>query len=243
MMELLSSPEAWLSLVTLTAMEIVLGVDNIIFISILSSRLPPEQRDKGRRLGLAGAFVSRLLLLLTISWIVGLVHPLFEVAGYQVSGKSIILFFGGLFLIWKATKEIHAKLEGDEHGHDVKGTVTLGSVLMQIALLDIVFSLDSVITAVGMSQHIPIMVAANVIALAVMVFTSKSISNFVERHPTVKMLALSFLIMIGLVLVADAAGLHIPKGYIYFAMAFSIAVEMLNLRTASKKKKAVVPTK
>jgi predicted tellurium resistance membrane protein TerC len=229
--------------VTLTAMEIVLGVDNIIFISILSSRLPPEQRDKGRRLGLAGAFVSRLLLLLTISWIVGLVHPLFEVAGYQVSGKSIILFFGGLFLIWKATKEIHAKLEGDEHGHDVKGTVTLGSVLMQIALLDIVFSLDSVITAVGMSQHIPIMVAANVIALAVMVFTSKSISNFVERHPTVKMLALSFLIMIGLVLVADAAGLHIPKGYIYFAMAFSIAVEMLNLRTASKKKKAVVPTK
>jgi predicted tellurium resistance membrane protein TerC len=243
MMELLSSPEAWLSLVTLTAMEIVLGVDNIIFISILSSRLPPEQRDKGRRLGLAGAFGSRLLLLFTISWIVGLVHPLFEVAGYPVSGKSIILFFGGLFLIWKATKEIHAKLEGEEHGHDVKGTVTLGSVLVQIALLDIVFSLDSVITAVGMSQHIPIMVAANVIALAVMVFTSKSISNFVERHPTVKMLALSFLIMIGLVLVADAAGLHIPKGYIYFAMAFSVAVEMLNLRTASKKKKPVVPTK
>jgi predicted tellurium resistance membrane protein TerC len=243
MMELLSSPEAWLSLVTLTAMEIVLGVDNIIFISILSSRLPPEDRDKGRRLGLLGAFVSRLLLLFTISWIVGLVKPLFEVAGYPVSGKSIILFFGGLFLMWKATKEIHAKLEGEEHGHDVKGTVTLGSVLAQIAILDVVFSLDSVITAVGMSQHIPIMVAANVIALAVMVFTSKSISNFVERHPTVKMLALSFLIMIGLVLVADAAGLHIPKGYIYFAMAFSVAVEMLNLRTASKKKKAVVPTK
>lgn len=241
MMELLSSPEAWLSLVTLTAMEIVLGVDNIIFISILSSRLPPADRDKGRRLGLMGAFVSRLLLLLTISWIVGLVHPLFEVAGHPVSGKSIILFFGGLFLIWKATKEIHGKLEGDEEGHDIKGTVTLGSVLVQIALLDIVFSLDSVITAVGMSQHISIMVAANVIALGVMIFTSKAISNFVERHPTIKMLALSFLIMIGLVLVADAAGLHIPKGYIYFAMAFSVAVEMLNLRTASKKmkKKAV----
>jgi predicted tellurium resistance membrane protein TerC len=241
-MELLSSPEAWLSLVTLTAMEIVLGVDNIIFISILSSRLPPAERDKGRRLGLMGAFGSRLLLLLTISWIVGLVHPLFEVAGHPVSGKSIILFFGGLFLIWKATKEIHSKLEGDEESHDIKGTVTLGSVLVQIALLDIVFSLDSVITAVGMSQHISIMVAANVIALAVMIFTSKSISNFVERHPTIKMLALSFLIMIGLVLVADAAGLHIPKGYIYFAMAFSVAVEMLNLRTNSKKAKKKAAT-
>ncbi len=236
-MEILASPEAWLSLVTLTAMEIVLGVDNIIFISILSSRLPPAERDKGRRLGLMGAFVSRLLLLLTISWIVGLVHPLFHVGEHPVSGKSIILFFGGLFLIWKATKEIHHKLEGEEEGHDVKGTVTLGSVLVQIALLDIVFSLDSVITAVGMSQHISIMVAANVIALGVMIFTSKSISDFVERHPTVKMLALSFLIMIGLVLVADAAGLHIPKGYIYFAMAFSVAVEMLNLRTHGKKKK------
>ncbi len=243
-MEILASPGAWLSLVTLTAMEIVLGVDNIIFISILSSRLPPADRDKGRRLGLMGAFVSRLLLLLTISWIVGLVHPLFHVGEHPVSGKSIILFFGGLFLIWKATKEIHHKLEGEEEGHDVKGTVTLGSVLVQIALLDIVFSLDSVITAVGMSQHISIMVAANVIALGVMIFTSKSISDFVERHPTVKMLALSFLIMIGLVLVADAAGLHIPKGYIYFAMAFSVAVEMLNLRThGKKKKKAAVESK
>ncbi|HYX37185.1 MAG TPA: TerC family protein [Oligoflexus sp.] len=235
-MALLSSPEAWLSLITLTAMEIVLGVDNIIFISILSSRLPPADRDKGRRLGLMGAFVSRILLLFTLTWIAGLVHPLFEVAGYPVSGKSIILFVGGLFLIWKATKEIHGKMEGDEDGHNVKGAVTLGSVLVQIALLDIVFSLDSVITAVGMSQHISIMVAANVIALGVMVFTSKSIGDFVERHPTIKMLALSFLIMIGLVLVADAAGLHIPKGYIYFAMAFSVAVEMLNLRSNKKAK-------
>lgn len=183
-----------------------------------------------------GAFVSRLLLLFTITWIVGLVNPLFHVGEQPISGKSIILFFGGLFLIWKATKEIHSKLEGDEESHDVKGTVTLGSVLLQIALLDIVFSLDSVITAVGMSQHISIMIAANVIALAVMIFTSKSISNFVERHPTIKMLALSFLIMIGLVLVADAAGLHIPKGYVYFAMAFSVAVEMLNLRSHAKKK-------
>jgi predicted tellurium resistance membrane protein TerC len=240
-MELLTSPEAWLSLVTLTAMEIVLGIDNIIFISILASRLPPEQRDKGRRLGLLGAFGSRLLLLFTISWIVGLVHPLFEIAGRPISGKSIILFLGGLFLIWKATKEIHGKLEGEQEEHDIKGAVTLGSVLVQIALIDIVFSLDSVITAVGMSQHIAIMVAANVIALGVMVFTSKAISDFVERHPTIKMLALSFLILIGFVLVGDAAGLHIPKGYIYFAMAFSVAVEMLNLRTRSKASKGKKP--
>lgn len=235
MLELLTSPEAYLSLVTLTAMEIVLGIDNIIFISILSSRLPPEQRERGRRLGLLGAFVSRLALLGTISWIVGLVKPLFSVAGYEVTGKAIILFFGGLFLMWKATHEIHNKLEGEgEHATDIKGQVTLHSVLFQIALLDIVFSLDSVITAVGMSQHISIMVLANLIALAVMVLTASHISDFVERHPTVKMLALSFLIMIGLVLVADAAGLHIPKGYIYFAMGFSVAVEMLNMRVRPK---------
>lgn len=232
----LSTPEAYISLVTLTAMEIVLGIDNIIFISILSSRLQPHERDKGRQFGLMGALLSRLLLLGTISWIVGLVKPLFAIGSFEVTGKAIILFFGGLFLIWKATKEIHAKLEGEHsEGKDSGEKVTLKSVLIQIMLLDMVFSLDSVITAVGMSQHIEIMVAANIIALAVMVVSARSISGFVERHPTVKMLALSFLIMIGLVLVADASGFHIPKGYIYFAMGFSIAVEMLNLRVHAKK--------
>lgn len=237
-MEFLSSPETYLSLITLTAMEIVLGIDNIIFISILSGRLPPDQRDRGRRIGLLGAFGSRLLLLATISWIAGLIKPLFMLGSFEVSGKSIILFFGGLFLIWKATKEIHGKLEG---GHDEDSLqspqklVSFRSVIIQIALLDIVFSLDSVITAVGMSQHLSIMVLANIIALVVMIFTSRSIGNFVERHPTIKMLALSFLILIGLVLVLEAAGQHIPKAYIYFAMGFSVCVEMLNLRSTARK--------
>lgn len=237
-MEELFTSANLLSLVTLTAMEIVLGIDNVIFISILCSRLPPEQRDKGRKLGLMGALITRLALLGTISWMVGLVDPLFSVFGFEVTGKAMILFGGGLFLIWKATREIHEKIEGS--GHDLAssaaGHATLGSVLVQVAILDLVFSLDSVITAVGMSSNIWIMVAANVIALAVMVLTSKSIGDFVQRHPTVKVLALSFLIMIGLVLVADAAGLHIPKGYIYFAMGFSVLVEMLNLRMQAKAK-------
>lgn len=237
-MEALFSPENLMSLVTLTAMEIVLGIDNVIFISILCARLPPEQRETGRKLGLLGALLSRLGLLATISWMVGLVDPLFSVFGREVTGKSLILFVGGMFLIWKATREIHEKIEGSEHGSDVKtgGQATLGSVLVQIALLDIIFSLDSVITAVGMSSSIWIMVIANVLALGVMVLTSKSIGDFVHKHPTVKMLALSFLIMIGLVLVADAAGLHIPKGYIYFAMGFSVLVEVLNIKASSKAK-------
>ncbi|MBC7662001.1 MAG: TerC family protein [Chitinophagaceae bacterium] len=241
---MLNSPETYLSLLTLSAMEIVLGIDNIIFISILCARLPEADQEKGRRWGLVGAFVTRLLLLATISWMVGLVEPLFAIGNFQVSGKAIILFFGGLFLMYKATKEIHEKLEG--HGETVDGIdvksraerSSLKAVLVQIAILDIVFSLDSVITAVGMSQHISIMVAANIIALAVMIFTAKAVGNFVERHPTVKMLALSFLFMIGMVLVADAAGFHVPKGYIYFAMGFSVAVEMLNLWTRRKKPKA-----
>jgi predicted tellurium resistance membrane protein TerC len=238
-MEFLYQPETYLSLLTLTAMEIVLGIDNIIFISILCGKLPPEKRELGRKWGLAGAFVSRLLLLLTISWMVGLVDPLFSIWGFEVTGKAIILFFGGLFLMYKATKEIHDKVEGEEHGPDGASgakVATLGAVLAQIALLDIVFSLDSVITAVGMSQHISIMVAANVIALIVMVLTAKSIGDFVQKHPTVKMLALSFLLLIGMVLVADAAGFHVPKGYIYFAMGFSVGVEMLNLWTKRNKK-------
>lgn len=239
-MEFLTSPEAYLSLITLTAMEIVLGIDNIIFISILCSRLPPEQRDKGRRYGLLGAFITRLALLGTLSWIVGLVQPLFNVGSFEVTGKSIILFGGGIFLIYKATKEIHAKIELGEDGHEPKAgdkAASFAGILVQIAILDIVFSLDSVITAVGMSQHIAIMVIANVLALVVMVLTSKSISDFVQRHPSVKMLALSFLVLIGTVLVAESAGMHIPKGYIYFSMGFSVAVEMLNLR--HKKKVAI----
>ncbi len=239
-MEGLLTTENLLSLITLTSMEIVLGIDNIIFISILCSRLPPEQQDMGRKFGLLGALVTRLMLLASITWIVGLVDPLFTVMGREISGKALILFGGGLFLMWKATREIHDKVEGDSHEEMAAktGKATLGSVLVQVALLDIVFSLDSVITAVGMSNNIWIMVIANILALGVMVLTSKSIGDFVHRHPTVKMLALSFLIMIGLVLVADAAGFHIPKGYIYFAMGFSVAVEVLNLRVKSKTKAA-----
>jgi predicted tellurium resistance membrane protein TerC len=245
-MDFLTSPETYLSLVTLTAMEIVLGIDNIIFISILCGRLPEHLRDKGRRYGLMGAFATRLLLLGTLSWIVGLTQPLFSVFGFDVTGKSIILFGGGIFLIYKATKEIHHKVDLGENPHEPEAggkAVSFGAVLAQIAILDIVFSLDSVITAVGMSQHISVMVAANVIALLVMVLTSKSIGDFVHRHPSVKMLALSFLVMIGMVLVAEAAGLHIPKGYMYFAMGFSVAVEMLNLRIKSKGQKQAVPVK
>lgn len=237
----LSAPETYLSLLTLSAMEIVLGIDNIIFISILCGRLPDETREKARKLGLFGAFGTRLLLLATISWMVGLVEPLFQLGSFPVSGKAIILFGGGLFLMYKATKEIHEKVEGaghDSHGEMLdKPASSFKSVILQIMLLDIVFSLDSVITAVGMSQHISIMIAANVIALIVMVFTAKSVGDFVQRHPTVKMLALSFLFLIGTVLVADAAGFHVPKGYIYFAMGFSVAVEFLNLWTKKKVKK------
>lgn len=234
----LSAPETYLSLLTLSAMEIVLGIDNIIFISILCGRLPDETREKARKLGLFGAFGTRLLLLATISWMVGLVEPLFQLGSFPVSGKAIILFGGGLFLMYKATKEIHEKVEGaghDSHGEMLdKPASSFKSVILQIMLLDIVFSLDSVITAVGMSQHISIMIAANVVALIVMVFTAKSVGDFVQRHPTVKMLALSFLFLIGTVLVADAAGFHVPKGYIYFAMGFSVAVEFLNLWTKKK---------
>lgn len=237
----LSAPETYLSLLTLSAMEIVLGIDNIIFISILCGRLPDETREKARKLGLFGAFGTRLLLLATISWMVGLVEPLFQLGSFPVSGKAIILFGGGLFLMYKATKEIHEKVEGaghDSHGEMLdRPTPSFKSVILQIMLLDIVFSLDSVITAVGMSQHISIMIAANVVALIVMVFTAKSVGDFVQRHPTVKMLALSFLFLIGTVLVADAAGFHVPKGYIYFAMGFSVAVEFLNLWTKKKVKK------
>jgi predicted tellurium resistance membrane protein TerC len=236
MVELLSSPEAWISFATLAALEIVLGVDNIIFIAILSGRLPPHQRELARKLGLAGAFVSRMGLLAGISWIVRLDKPLFELAGKGFSGKALILFGGGVFLLYKATKEIHDKLEAaDEDGATAgKAAATLAGVLVQIVLLDMVFSLDSVITAVGMTDHIWIMVSANLLALAVMLLVGRQISQFVERHPSIKVLALSFLLMIGLVLVSEALGVHIPKGYIYGAMGFSVFVELINIRTTRK---------
>ena len=231
-MDWLADPNAWMGLVTLTVLEIVLGIDNIIFISILAGKLPPAQQPKARRLGLMGAFVSRLLLLMSIAWIVRLTRPLFTVFEHGVSGRDIILLLGGLFLIAKATFEIHNKLEGEEHapGGAARAAQSLGKVVAQIMVIDIVFSLDSVITAVGMVDEISIMVTANVIALGIMLAAVGPINGFVDRHPTVKMLALSFLVLIGTNLVAEGAGFHIPKGYTYFAMAFSVLVEMLNIK-------------
>jgi len=237
-MEWFSDPNAWIGLLTLTLLEIVLGIDNIIFISILSSKLELKDQPKARKLGLMGAFVSRMLLLLSIAWVVKLTAPLFHAFGFPISGRSLILIVGGLFLIAKATYEIHGKLEGeDDHGGVKRILPSLRAVVLQIMLIDIVFSLDSVITAVGMVDQISIMVIANVIALAIMLASANGIAGFVDRHPTVKMLALSFLVLIGTNLVAEGFGQHIPKGYTYFAMGFSIAVELLNMRL----RKTVVP--
>jgi predicted tellurium resistance membrane protein TerC len=234
-MDWLTDPNAWIGLLTLTVLEIVLGIDNIIFISILAGKLPEDQRAKARRLGLLGAFFSRILLRLSIAWVVRLTTPLFTVAGVGVSGRGLILIIGGLFLIGKATHEIHEKLEGGEHGEAVKQAArSLAAVIAQIMVIDIVFSLDSVITAVGMVDQVSIMIAANVIALGIMLAASGPISLFVDLHPTVKMLALSFLVLIGTNLVAEGIGQHIPKGYTYFAMAFSVVVEMLNIRSKSR---------
>lgn len=232
------SGENLVSLATLTALEVVLGIDNIIFISILAGKLPKEQRDSARKTGLMGALVTRLLLLSVISWIASLTTPLGSFLGVDITGKSIILLSGGLFLLFKATKEIHHKLEGAEHADAGAGSklATFRSVIIQIVLIDLVFSIDSVITAVGMTQHLGIMVAANVIALFVMLMASGAIAQFVDDHPTIKILALSFLLMIGLVLVGEASGFHIPKGYIYFAMGFSVCVEMINIRVSKRSK-------
>ena len=231
-MELLSDPNAWIGLLTLSALEIVLGIDNIIFISILSGKLPAPDQPKARKLGLAGAFVTRVLLLLSIAWIIKLTRPLFSVFGHGVSGRDLILIAGGLFLIGKATFEIHGKLEGEEHDEDgaARAARSLFKVVAQIMVVDIVFSLDSVITAVGMVDDVKIMILANVVALCVMLPASGRISAFVDKHPTIKMLALSFLVLIGTALVGEGLGFHIPKGYIYFAMGFSIFVETINLR-------------
>lgn len=240
-MELLTSPDAWIALVTLTALEIVLGIDNIVFISILAGKLPQSQQAKARQVGLGLAMVSRILLLLSISWVVSLTAPLFGVFGKAFSGRDLIMLGGGLFLLGKATFEIHEKLEGEE-GHDAvaKKVASFGAVLLQIILLDLVFSLDSVITAVGMADHVSVMVAAVVISVGVMLVSAGTISDFVNRHPTVKMLALSFLLLIGMSLVAEGWGLHIPKGYVYFAMGFSVLVEMLNLRMR-RRRRATTP--
>ncbi len=229
-MEWLSSPEAWVALVTLTVLEIVLGVDNVIFISILAGKLPQAQQKKARQLGLALAMFMRIGLLASLAWIVKLTAPLFSVLGHEVSGRDLILLFGGLFLIAKATFEIHDNLEGEVGHASARVAPTLMSVIIQILLLDIVFSLDSVITAVGMADDLAVMVTAVVVAVAVMMIAAGAISEFVEKHPTVKMLALSFLLLIGLSLVAEGFQQHIPKGYIYFAMGFSVFVEMINLR-------------
>jgi predicted tellurium resistance membrane protein TerC len=225
------STESLLALVTLTALEIVLGIDNIVFISILAGRLPPHQRARTRILGLWLAMGTRILLLLSLAWIMRLTRPLFTVFSREISGRDLILLGGGLFLLWKSTSEIHERLEGSSEGGRASARrVKMGAVLLQIALLDVVFSLDSVITAVGMASALWVMIAAIVAAVAVMMFTATPVSAFVEKHPTVKMLALSFLLLIGMVLVAESFDQHIPKGYIYFAMGFSVFVEALNLR-------------
>jgi len=231
-MDLLFSPEAWIALITLTLLEIILGVDNIIFIAILAGRLPKHQQEKGRALGLFMAMFMRIALLFSISLVMRLTEPLFAVFGREISGSDIILICGGLFLIFKSTMEIDASLEGEEEQHlkAAKGTVTFFGIIVQIMIFDIVFSLDSVITAIGLADHLQIMVLAIILAIVFMIFLAGSVSRFIEEHPTFKILALSFLLLIGTALVAEGLDFHIPKGYIYFAMAFSVFVEVLNMK-------------
>ena len=233
-MDWLTSPEAWIALLTLTALEIVLGIDNIIFISILVGRLPDKQRNKARVLGLGLAMLTRILLLLSITWVMKLTAPFFTVFAREISGRDLILILGGLFLLWKSTMEIHESLEGEEEHRRSGKMAKFGAILIQIAILDIIFSLDSVITAVGLAQDVAVMILAIIVAVGVMMFSSKSIGDFVDRHPTIKVLALSFLVVIGVTLIAEGFDLHVPKGYIYFAMAFSVSVEMLNIRMRKK---------
>jgi predicted tellurium resistance membrane protein TerC len=229
-MDAFLTSEGLLALVTLTFLEIVLGVDNVIFISILAGKLPGEQQARARRSGLLAAMGMRILLLLSIAWIIRLTAPLFSILGEEISGRDLILLVGGLFLLGKATLEIHERLEGEEGHQSARVAPTFAAVIVQIMALDIVFSLDSVITAVGMAEDISVMVTAVVLSVAIMMFSAAAISTFVNRHPTVKVLALSFLLLIGVSLIGDALGMHIPKGYIYFAMGFSVFVEMINLR-------------
>jgi predicted tellurium resistance membrane protein TerC len=233
-MEGVFNPQALIALLTLTLLEIVLGIDNIVFISILAGKLPEGQQRRARRVGLAVAMVTRVLLLFSLAWVIGLVTPLFSVLGFEVSGRDLILLGGGLFLLAKSTHEIHERLEGEGGHGSARAAPTFGAVILQIAVLDIIFSLDSVITAVGMARDLWVMIVAVVAAVAIMMAAADSISEFVNRHPTVKMLALSFLLLIGFSLIVEALEFHIPKGYIYFAMGFAIFVEMLNLRASRR---------
>lgn len=236
MFEWIASPEAWVALATLMALEIVLGIDNIIFISILVSRLPDGQRSRARQIGISLAMITRLLLLFSLAWVMGLVDPLFFVFGEEVSGRDIILVAGGLFLLAKSTHEIHSSFEVEEHSKKQLAASGFAAILVQIAVLDLVFSLDSVITAVGLVDHLSIMVIAIVASVGVMLLAAKSIGDFVDANPTIKMLALSFLILVGFTLIAEGFDVHIPKGYVYFAMAFSFVVEMLNIRLRARKR-------
>ena len=238
-MELLMDPHMWVALATLTVLELVLGIDNIIFISILVSKLPKAKQETARRIGLFMAMFMRIGLLLLLSVIIGLVEPLFTVMAQPFSGRDLILLAGGLFLIWKSTGEIHHSLEGDESPADIKAKVSFTAIIVQIMLIDLVFSLDSIITAVGMVDDVRIMIAAVVISLALMMLFAKAIGEFVDAHPSIKMLALSFLVVVGVVLVAEGFGHHVPKGYIYFGMAFAFGVEMLNIRFRKKRTQAV----
>lgn len=239
-MDWITNPDAWIGLLTLTVMEIVLGIDNIVFISILAGKLPPEQQVRARQIGLGLALVSRIALLLMISWIVQLTATLFTVLGQDISGRDLILIVGGLFLLGKATREIHERLEGDTGHASAKVSPSFTAVILQIILLDAVFSLDSVITAVGMVDEIGVMILAVIAAVGIMLVSAGRISDFVNRHPTVKMLALSFLLLIGFMLLLEGLDQHVPKGYIYFAIGFSVFVEMLNMRTRSRKTEAPV---
>jgi predicted tellurium resistance membrane protein TerC len=236
-MEWLTDPNAWIGLLTLTVLELVLGIDNIIFITILAGKVPEKQRNKARTIGLGLAMLMRILLLLCLSWIMGLTRPLFTVADFAVTGRGMILTAGGLFLLVKSTHEIHDRIEGEDLHRQARVPSTLLSVLIQIILLDVVFSLDSVITAVGMVDEITVMIIAVILSVIVMMVFAGPVSRFVDRHPTVKMLALSFLLLIGVNLIAEGVGFHIPKGYIYFAMAFAVFVEMLNLKIRGQKPK------
>lgn len=246
-MQLISDPNAWIAFLTLSALEIILGIDNIIFISVIANRLPVEIREKVRRFGLIFALVTRILLLLSLSWVMSLTNPIFNISDRDISGRDLILLLGGFFLIWKASKEIYVEVEVGEHeelsdSHDKKAaksmlSLFIGSVL-QIGLLDIIFSLDSVITAVGMVDQIGVMIAAVLASVFIMLIAAKPIGDFVHRHPSIKVLALSFLTVVGVVLIAEGMGVHIPKGYVYVAMAFSLSVELLNIRSREKKKRA-----
>ena len=241
MLEMLSDPHAWIAFLTLSALEIVLGIDNIIFISILVDRLGPREREKARRIGLFLAMFMRVGLLLGLSWIVGMTAPLFTLTGTEISGRDLILIVGGLFLVWKSTKEVHQLTEGEEGHASGKVKTSFAAIILQIIIIDMVFSLDSIITAVGMVDEVAVMIAAVIVSVGLMMLFARAIGDFVSAHPSIKMLALSFLLVVGVMLIAEGFDHKVPKGYIYFAMAFSVAVEMLNIRMRKKKKAAVAP--